>query len=550
MVDRMEAASPATYNPPMVDPFAPKALRLKPLQVSGFSTAIELKDGHLTLGRSDDNDIVLPGEQFPSVSLHHALLEMTEEGLMVQDLGSRNGTLVNSKPIERAKLVAGDILQLTSIGPRFVVVSSSPLSETMFLDPKKMRGQTDAELTESRVVDIKEALGVPDHMGVEEFVARKTRRALFGIGLLSVIIVTALVLWGLELSAEGQKGQGRLLTMTQTLQSAGDQHRLELESARRDYEVELATLRSNRTQLETNIEALRTRQASLETEGTASSTQLAGLRMELDTERERLKEQLAQLALLDPLSVEQERLHQVARVNESVVLLEAALMIRDKETGKVLHLVDVHAGTGPNFNDEGEPLMLESTGSGFCVSSDGWILTNAHVVTSAEEDELIPIDEESPVEQFLRIEAVFSGDSTRHPVEVVQVAKSGVDLALVRIEPFDEMPFLEGFDTETPRPPAGSDVFLFGFPLGNFALQQGETVIASTFRGILSREVDNYLQVDAGVHPGNSGGPVTDAQGHVIGVVFSVQALPDQSAVYSIGYAIPISEAAQLWPPR
>ncbi|MEL6715688.1 MAG: serine protease, partial [Planctomycetota bacterium] len=99
-------------------------------------------------------------------------------------------------------------------------------------------------------------------------------------------------------------------------------------------------------------------------------------------------------------------------------------------------------------------------------------------------------------------------------------------------------------------PPAGSDIYLFGFPLGNLAVQEGETVIASTFRGILSRNVGGQMQVDAGVHPGNSGGPITDAAGRVVGVVVSVQALPDRTAVYTIGYGIPIARAADLWPPR
>jgi len=74
-------------------------------------------------------------------------------------------------------------------------------------------------------------------------------------------------------------------------------------------------------------------------------------------------------------------------------------------------------------------------------------------------------------------------------------------------------------------------------------------VIASTFRGIVSRVVDGNLQVGAGVHPGNSGGPITDPTGRVIGVVFSEQATPDQAAVYFIGYGIPIERSEQLWPP-
>ena len=57
------------------------------------------------------------------------------------------------------------------------------------------------------------------------------------------------------------------------------------------------------------------------------------------------------------------------------------------------------------------------------------------------------------------------------------------------------------------------------------------------------------MQVDAGVHPGNSGGPVTNSRGDVIGVVYSVQAMPDHSAVYTIGYAIPIRDASLVWPP-
>jgi serine protease Do len=157
---------------------------------------------------------------------------------------------------------------------------------------------------------------------------------------------------------------------------------------------------------------------------------------------------------------------------------------------------------------------------------------------------------ELSIEPVMEIKAVFSGTSKRHDAQVVRIStEDGADLALVKIEGFEDIPHIQDFRLDRQPLQPGSDVFLFGFPLGNYALQQGETVIASTFRGILSRVVDGYLQVDAGVHPGNSGGPVTDAHGRVVGVVFSVQALPDQSAVYTIGYAIPLSALSAIWPP-
>ena len=193
---------------------------------------------------------------------------------------------------------------------------------------------------------------------------------------------------------------------------------------------------------------------------------------------------------------------------------------------------------------------MDSTGSGFCVDEQGWIITNAHVVQPADARAMLEAARDMDMEPLLSIQAVFSGGSVRHEVAVARVADApGEDLALVKIEPFPGMPFIEDFSVDTPPPVAGSDVYLFGFPLGNYALQQGETVIASTFRGIMSRFVDGRMQVDAGVHPGNSGGPVTDGNGKVIGVVFSVQALPDQSAVYTIGYAIPVFDVWQVWPP-
>ena len=81
-------------------------------------------------------------------------------------------------------------------------------------------------------------------------------------------------------------------------------------------------------------------------------------------------------------------------------------------------------------------------------------------------------------------------------------------------------------------------------------LQDGDRVVASAFKGILSREVGEYLQIDASVHPGNSGGPVTDKHGHVVGIVSRVQNTPGGQLANSIGYVIPISHAELVWPPK
>jgi S1-C subfamily serine protease len=90
---------------------------------------------------------------------------------------------------------------------------------------------------------------------------------------------------------------------------------------------------------------------------------------------------------------------------------------------------------------------------------------------------------------------------------------------------------------------------LLGFPLGKRALQEGGIMRASTFRGIVSRVLDSYLQVDAAVHPGNSGGPLIDGQGHLHGVVVGMQVAEDGVGSSAMGFVIPIAHAISIWPP-
>ncbi|MEM7260854.1 MAG: trypsin-like peptidase domain-containing protein, partial [Planctomycetota bacterium] len=89
-----------------------------------------------------------------------------------------------------------------------------------------------------------------------------------------------------------------------------------------------------------------------------------------------------------------------------------------------------------------------------------------------------------------------------------------------------------------------------GFPLGKKLIQDRDDVMkASVFTGSVSRQVDAYLQVQSAVYPGNSGGPVVDADGHVIGVVTAVFTVDGGQIASDLGFFLPISQLRKIWPP-
>ncbi|MEE2940097.1 MAG: trypsin-like peptidase domain-containing protein [Planctomycetota bacterium] len=540
----------------MTDPFAKSpGPRIKPIEVPGLGRPfdlIERDDGTVTLlvGRGAGNDVALDPDRFPSVSGEHARFELVGGELRVVDLGSRNGVLVNGEPVDGSALVVvGDQVRLGSVGPRFLVVGGRGLSDTVFVR-------------------------APDVMGerVETMVERGSRRTVLRVaGLLSLLVLTAAgALWWVD---EGSDERARSLEEQLELAAAEiaaleerslrSEARASSERAAREERIRAleASLEDRTSLLSSSISErgqeearLLARIEELESSG-ASRAAMESVRLELSQTRAVLEATRGELdtakrrvELLDPVNLAQARLSGVRQVRRSIVLIENRTRIRDVETGGFMHIEEIGPTPTPNFDGRGDEVSLESTGSGFCIDADGWILTNAHVIERPDSPALLTLSSTPGLEAFHELHVVFSGTPARYPARVEAVAAGEVDLAIIKIEPFPEMPWLEGFDSEAPPPEPGSDIFLFGFPLGHLAVQEGETVIASTFRGILSRNVGGQMQVDAGVHPGNSGGPITDARGRVIGIVESVQAGPDRSAVYTIGYGIPIAEARRLWP--
>jgi S1-C subfamily serine protease len=401
---------------------------------------------------------------------------------------------------------------------------------------------------------------------VEEMVQSRARRTYLRVTLLSAALIALLGWWGTnamrtssdEISASLEEASAAqrerdaqvadelrlargVIERLQELNTLREEERIESERKR---ETLALALKSRVDERESAAVALSDRLGALEGDNEQGEEIQRLSRMIEETQAE-LREARTQLTSFNPVNLEQARLAGVSHVRRTVVLLEVEVALVNSETMELLYL---SRDSEPNFDGRGIPVIMESSGSGFCVSEGGWILTNAHVADPHQGD-LLALASELPIATQTSIYAVFSGTQERHHAELVKVADDDIDLALVRIDPFEGMPHLNDFNLESATPEPGGDLYLLGFPLGNFALQEGRTVIASTFRGILSRIVDGSLQVDAGVHPGNSGGPITDPLGRVIGIVTSVQATPEQTAVYTIGYGIPIADAASIWPP-
>lgn len=154
-----------------------------------------------------------------------------------------------------------------------------------------------------------------------------------------------------------------------------------------------------------------------------------------------------------------------------------------------------------NGNRNGDrPQRSSALGSGFVISEDGYIVTNNHVIADADEIEI----------EF------FPGDG--QPKELLPAKVIGTDpntdIALLKVEAATPLKFVIFGDSDTAR--VGDWVVAMGNPLGQgFSVSAG---IVSARNRELSGSYDDYIQTDAAINRGNSGGPLFNMDGDVIGV--------------------------------
>jgi len=183
--------------------------------------------------------------------------------------------------------------------------------------------------------------------------------------------------------------------------------------------------------------------------------------------------------------------------------------------------------SGPQLEEKMVPYGM---GSGVIVSSDGYILTNNHVVT----------DEQGYEADGIKITLA---DNREYDAEIVG-RDPKTDIAVLKIEE-ENLPVIPMADSRNLR--VGDIVFAIGNPMG---LQQTVTmgIVSATGRsglGLLGQEgYENFIQTDAAINMGNSGGALIDTEGRLVGINSAI--LSQSGGNIGLGFAIPVNMAQSI----
>jgi serine protease Do len=168
-------------------------------------------------------------------------------------------------------------------------------------------------------------------------------------------------------------------------------------------------------------------------------------------------------------------------------------------------------------------------GSGVILHPDGYIITNAHVVSDARRVQvLLP----TPTQDKSGAKSILKPEGERIGAQIIGIDRE-TDLAVLKV-PRNDLPYLELGDSDELRP--GQIVLAFGSPMG---LQNSVSmgVVSAVARQLAPENPMIYIQTDATINPGNSGGPLVDVQGRVVGI--NTLILSHAGGSEGIGFAAP-----------
>ena len=176
------------------------------------------------------------------------------------------------------------------------------------------------------------------------------------------------------------------------------------------------------------------------------------------------------------------------------------------------------------FQNPGGPFSQQSLGSGLIVASDGFILTNHHVIEDAK-----------------RVIVKLPSDETEYPAKVIGTDPL-LDIALIKID-INHLPAASLGDSDQLQ--IGEWVIAIGNPFGlDSTVTAG--IVSAKERRIGEGPYESFIQTDAKINPGNSGGPLINMRGEVIGINSTI--FSETGEHMGIGFAIPINMIKEILP--
>lgn len=200
----------------------------------------------------------------------------------------------------------------------------------------------------------------------------------------------------------------------------------------------------------------------------------------------------------------------------------------EKHTASEIYAANVNSTVGIstqiNYNYYGYPTTAAASGSGFILTSDGYIVTNYHVIQDANEI------------------TVTTFDNSAYDAKVVGYDEEN-DIAVLKIDADDLTPVILGDSTQLN---VGDDVVAIGNPLGELTFSLTKGCVSALDRSVTIDNMSmNLIQTDCAINSGNSGGALFNMYGEVIGITNAKYSNNGaaEATIESIGFAIPISSA-------
>ena len=188
-------------------------------------------------------------------------------------------------------------------------------------------------------------------------------------------------------------------------------------------------------------------------------------------------------------------------------------------------VVSIRTSATSGYNFFGQAVETASAGSGFVLTSDGYIVTNYHVVEGADTVTV----------------TMYNGDEYN---ALYVGGDEDYDIAVIKVEATDLQAVTLGDSSQLN---VGDHVLAIGNPLGELTFSMSGGMVSSVNRTI---NVDgtpfNMIQTDASINPGNSGGPLFNSYGEVVGIVSAKYSSSSGESVEGLGFAIPINDVLAM----